>query len=431
MVNHDTIFAEATVAGRAGVSVVRVSGPNAFKVCERLSGSVPRPRHAALRRLKRADGLILDQALVIAFPGPGSFTGEDVVELQLHGSIAVVSAVLGEIGKVSDCRIAEPGEFTRRSLQNGKMDLTQVEGLADLIEAQTEAQRRQAQTIFSGAFRSLVDDLRNSLIRAAALLEAVIDFADEEVPEDVSDEVVTLLDSCMEIMRKEIDGQRFAERVRTGFEIAIVGAPNSGKSTLLNRLAGRDVAITSIHAGTTRDIIEVQMDLDGVPVTMLDTAGLREADDPVEQIGVERARARAEASDIRVFLVDESGAQVKGFVRGDVVLRCKADLLDNPEDGVSGLTGFGIDRLIKNLTSELRDRVACAGLVTRSRHLQAFERSIGSLRSARDIVLGGTSEYDIAAEEIRSSQRALDAVIGRVDVENLLDVIFASFCVGK
>lgn len=427
----DTIFAPATAPGRAGVSVIRVSGPDALDVCRQVAGDAPTPRVAALRSLRRADGEVLDTGLVLLFRAPHSFTGEDVIEFQVHGSVAIVDALLAELVTLRGCRMAEPGEFTRRALQNGKMDLTQVEGLADLIEAQTEAQREQAQAVVSGAFRDLVEDLRSTLIRAAALLEAVIDFADEEVPEDVSGEVVDLLDRAIGVLRSQIEGQRFAERVRKGFEVAIVGAPNSGKSTLLNALAGRDVAITSVHAGTTRDVIEVQMDLDGVPVTVLDTAGLREAEDPVERIGVERAQARAERADIRVVLLSGEDHPRLEMRPGDIVLRSKADLIGDPEDAISGLTGFGVDRLVRQLGHELRGRVQKAGLATRERHLQAFVQSVGDLERARATVLGGSEEYDIAAEEIRSALRSMDVVIGRVDVENLLDVIFASFCLGK
>lgn len=427
----NTIFAQATVPGRAGITVLRISGPDAFTGCRHLTGDLPPQRRACLRELRRSDGEVLDHALVLVFGRPHSFTGEDVVELQVHGSVAIVGALVAELGSMPGFRMAEPGEFTRRALQNGKMDLTQVEGLADLIEAQTEAQREHAQSVFSGGFRDLVEELRAWLVRAAALLEAVIDFADEDVPEDVSDEVVALLDRAIEVLRKEIDGQRFAERIRKGFEVAIVGAPNSGKSTLLNALAGRDVAITSVHAGTTRDVIEVQMDLDGVPVTVLDTAGLREAQDPVERIGVARAQSRAEGADIRVFLLGPEDAPQLDVRGGDVVVRSKADLIGDPEDGLSGLTGFGVDRLVSQLGRELRGRVEKAGLATRTRHLQAFNQSVGNLGAARLIVLGGDDMYDIAAEEIRSAVRCLDVVIGRVDVENLLDVIFSSFCLGK
>lgn len=427
----NTIFATATARGRAGVSVIRISGPDAFVACNVLAGGPVEPRRATLRAVKARDGSVLDHALVITFEGPSSFTGEDVVEFQLHGSVAVEKAVLSELARVPGFALADPGEFTRRALVNGKLDLTQVEGLADLVEAQTEAQRRQAQRVFSGEFTSVIEDIRVPLIRAASLLEAVIDFADEEVPEDVSEEVSDLIDTVLTTVRGQIDGQKYAERVRNGFEVAIVGKPNVGKSTLLNMLAGREAAITSHIAGTTRDVIEVQMDLSGIPVTFLDTAGLRDTDDPVEKIGVERAIDRAKNADVRVFLV-ESGEQPELVVeQDDIVLVSKADLSGSTEQGISGKTGLGVDSLMRNLTSVLSGRVSSASLATRDRHLNAFERATEYLTSAKALTSLGSESYDIAAEELRSALRALDAVIGRVDVENLLDEIFSSFCLGK
>ncbi|WP_373050624.1 tRNA uridine-5-carboxymethylaminomethyl(34) synthesis GTPase MnmE, partial [Thalassovita aquimarina] len=300
----DTIFALATAHGKAGVAVIRVSGPLAHSAGERLAGMLPDPRKAGLRLLRDGQGVRLDEALVLTFPDKSSFTGEAVVELQLHGSVAVVASVLRELGNMDGLRQAEPGEFTRRALENGRLDLAQVEGLADLIEAETEAQRRQALRVLSGDLGNRAEEWRRDLIRAASLLEATIDFADEDIPVDVSPEVNELLDRVIASLSKEIAGVSAAERVRTGFEVAIVGAPNVGKSTLLNALAGRDAAITSEYAGTTRDVIEVRMDLAGLPVTLLDTAGLRETQDKVEEIGIKRARERAGLADLRVFLVE-------------------------------------------------------------------------------------------------------------------------------
>ena len=301
----DTIFAQATALGRAGVSVVRISGPLAHEICARIAGPLPAHRASALRMVKDVDGGFIDQALILRFDAPASFTGEDVVELHLHGSIAIMRRVLGELGQFEGARVAQPGEFTRRALENGRLDLVQVEGLADLIEAETEAQRKQALRVLSGALGEKIENWRRSLIRAAALLEATIDFADEDVPVDVSDEVRDLLDGVDNALLREIEGTKAAERIRTGFEVAIVGAPNVGKSTLLNRLAGREAAITSSIAGTTRDVIEVRMDLGGLPVTLLDTAGIRDSTDEIETLGVELALRRASQADLRIFLLDE------------------------------------------------------------------------------------------------------------------------------
>ncbi len=289
----DTIFAQASAPGRAGVAVIRISGPRAFAIAEKITGKRPKGRESALRNLRGAEGEVIDQALMLSFPGPNSFTGEDVVELQVHGSIAVVRAMLSLLATLPETRMAEAGEFTRRALENEKLDLVQVEGLADLIEAETEAQRKQALRVLSGHLGARIEDWRKDLIRAAALLEATIDFADEEVPVDVTPEVDALLTKVGEELQAEARGTYVAERVRNGFEVAIIGAPNAGKSTLLNALAGRDAAITSEIAGTTRDVIEVRMDLGGLPVTLLDTAGLRDSDErlrPSESSGPSNAR---------------------------------------------------------------------------------------------------------------------------------------------
>ncbi len=349
----DTVFALATASGKAGVAVVRISGPLAHQAGIALCGSLPEPRHTALRDVRDSEGNLIDTALVLSFQGPASFTGEDVVELQLHGSIAVTSAVLRVLSQQSGLRMAEPGEFTRRALENGRLDLAQVEGLADLIDADSEAQRRQAQRVLSGELGRLAQDWRQKLIRAAALLEATIDFADEDVPTDVTPEVNALLMSVRADMEKEIVGVEINERIRSGFEVAIVGAPNVGKSTLLNALAGRDAAITSEYAGTTRDVIEVRMELAGLPVTLLDTAGLRETDDFVEGIGISRAVQRADLADIRVFLTEDTDSLGIEIKPEDIVLRPKADTLANKKDAVSGKTGEGITDLVARLTSIL------------------------------------------------------------------------------
>ncbi len=271
----DTIYALASARGKAGVAVVRISGPLAFLAVKNLTGDVPSARRTALRILRDAAGEVLDEALVICFEKGASFTGEESAELQLHGSIAIVNAVLRTLSEMEGLRLAEAGEFTRRALENERLDLAQVEGLADLIEAETEAQRRQALKVFSGVLGEKVERWRTALVRAAALIEATIDFADEEVPVDVSPEVLELIATVMLDLETEARGAKMAERIRDGFEVAIVGPPNAGKSTLLNALAGRDAAITSEVAGTTRDVIEVRMELGGLPVTLLDTALLK------------------------------------------------------------------------------------------------------------------------------------------------------------
>ncbi len=427
----DTIFAQATAMGRAGVSVVRISGPLAHDISIRMVGQLPPPRATALRMVKDRSGGFIDQALVLCFEAPNSFTGEDVVELHLHGSIAIMRRVLAELGSFEGARLAEPGEFTRRALENGRLDLVQVEGLADLIEAETEAQRKQALRVLSGELGNKVESWRTKLIRAAALLEATIDFADEDVPIDVSDEVRDLLQTVRASLEQEIRGTDAAERIRSGFEVAIVGPPNVGKSTLLNRLAGRDAAITSNIAGTTRDVIEVRMDLGGLPVTLLDTAGIRDSEDEIETLGVARALSRAEGADLRIFLTTSGEALPLKPTEHDLILTAKADLTGAPFPAISGTTGAGIDTLLERIQTVLEDAASGAGLATHARHAVAMELAVMGLEKANALLESGPDLYDLAAAELRIGIRALEALVGRIDAENLLDEIFASFCLGK
>ncbi|MGO4914609.1 tRNA uridine-5-carboxymethylaminomethyl(34) synthesis GTPase MnmE [Pseudogemmobacter sp. W21_MBD1_M6] len=428
----DTIYALATARGKAGVAIVRLSGPSALAAVARLAGSLPLDRVAGLRKLTDSQGIHLDDALVLTFKGPHSFTGEDTAELQLHGSQATVAAVLRTLSDIETLRLADPGEFTRRALENGRLDLAQVEGLADLVEAETESQRRQALRVLSGALGDKAERWRKRLIRAAALLEATIDFVDEDVPVDVSPEVLELLDSVVDELRVESEGTKISERIRDGFEVAIVGPPNAGKSTLLNALAGREAAITSEYAGTTRDVIEVRMDLRGLAVTVLDTAGLRETDDVVENIGIGRAIERAKAADLRVFLRDPEQTEIDLTpVDGDIELIGKADLRPDTKDGISGVTGQGVSILVDRIAAVLLERAGRAATATRERHRIAINKGISALEIARIEVMNGPDRAELAAEDLRAAIRAMDALVGRVDVENILDEIFASFCLGK
>jgi len=307
----------------------------------------------------------------------------------------------------------------------------QVEGLGDLIEAETEAQRKQALRILSGHLGQRVEGWRENLIRAAALLEVTIDFADEDVPVDVSPEVRDLLGTVNEELKREIAGTHTAERIRTGFEVAIIGRPNAGKSTLLNALAGRDAAITSSVAGTTRDVIEVRMDLGGLPVTLLDTAGLRDGADEVEAIGIDRALMRAAQADLRIFLVEEDEQLPVEMQAGDIRVLPKADLRSNAAGSVSGVTGQGVSQLVDEVQGILSARSLTAGLATHERHRVALQKAADGLAFAMSVLDHGPDQYDIAAEELRHSIRALESLVGRIDVENLLDVVFSSFCLGK
>lgn len=426
----DTIYSLATGRGKAGVAVIRVSGPQAIDCAQHLAGFRPSSRVPSLRRLHDEDGALIDEALVLFFMAGQSFTGEDVVEFQTHGSPAIVAAVLDQLSAMDGVRLAEPGEFTRRALENGCLDLAQVEGLADLIDAETEAQRKQAVRVFDGALSERTEAWRSDLIRAAALLEATIDFADEDVPVDVTPEVEQLTKGVLAQIKKEAAGFGAAERIRDGFEVAILGEPNIGKSTLLNTLAGRDAAITSSIAGTTRDVIEVQMDLKGLPVTFLDTAGLRETSDEVEGLGIQRALSRAESADLRVILTDNGVLPPALQTRpSDIVRVGKAD--QGAASGVSGRTGAGVDALINDVVHVLETKASGASLAIRARHREALEKGAASLQTALDELEHGMERSELAAEELRIAIRALETLVGRIDVETLLDEIFASFCLGK
>ena len=420
----DTIFALASAPGKAGVSIFRISGSGAQDIAIKLCGNLPICRGL---RVLRYNETVLDKVLVLSFKQGASFTGEDVIEFHCHGSPAVVATISDSLSAVG-ARLADPGEFTRRALQNERLDLCQVEGLSDLIEAETEVQRRQAYALMDGGLTDKVDRWRANLVRATALVEVTIDFVDEDVPVDVSVEVNTLISSVVRDLQSEIEGSFVAERVREGFEVAIIGPPNIGKSTLLNTLAGRQAAITSEIAGTTRDVIEVRMDLNGIPVTFLDTAGLRETKDKIEELGVVLARKRAELADLRVFLTLDGKTIGLGVDPGsdDLVLRGKAD----DGGGISGKTGAGLDQMIKHITRVLGDRVSFAQSAVRQRHRLAMKDAINYIFQAKKL-LASNGESELIAMELNTALHAMNSIIGRVGVEDLLDEIFASFCLGK
>ena len=430
----DTIFALSTAPGKAGVAVIRLSGPLSGEAVRKLCGNLPEPRQAAFRRLSDSAGEFLDEAIVIFFPEGRSYTGECVCELHVHGARAIIEAIIGYLGSMPGLRLADAGEFTLRALGNGKMGLVEVEGLADLLDAETEAQRRQACKSFDGAFSRKIESWRSGLIECAALIEAAIDFSEEDLPIDPAYEVIDRLRTVSANLRAEIEGIGIAERVREGFEIAIVGAPNTGKSTLLNYLAGREAAITSEIAGTTRDVIEVAMDISGFSATFLDTAGIRESTDPIEKIGVNRTLNRATAADMRVFLLNSADSESYGIKprHGDLILRAKADLLANgTEAAVSGKTGKGVSEMVSRIAKELQNRAAVVGVATRQRHGIAISSAISYLESADNELNGNVVRIEIAAEEVRKAIGSLESLLGRVDAEHVLGEIFGRFCIGK
>jgi len=439
-----TIFALATAPGRAGVAVLRLSGPAARTALSALAGSVPPPRHAQYARFRDpASGEIIDDGLALFFAGPRSFTGEDVAELQVHGSRAVVRALIDALAGLPGLRLAEPGEFTRRAFENGKLDLTAAEGVADLVAAETMAQRRQAQRQLAGDLGRLYESWRERLLRGLARLEAEIDFPEEGLPSNLwCDFASDIRDIVCEVARHLADNHR-GERLREGVAIAIIGPPNAGKSSLMNALARRDVAITSATAGTTRDVIEVALDLGGYPVVLADTAGLRASADPIEVEGVQRAEARAANADLRLLVVDANTPEevpgLAGMVGADtLVIANKIDLggdagwADRLGMGtamrLSVLSGIGMPELLERLHAEVARRFAPghAPVITRARHREALIDCLAALRR-----FGAARLPELATEDLRMATRCLGRITGRVGVEDMLDLLFREFCIGK
>ncbi len=450
--DRDTIFALSSGRPPAAIAVIRVSGPRAGFALEQLIGRVPQARRASLARLRDpATGEVIDEGLALWFPAPNSETGQDMAELQVHGGRAVIAAVLAALGKLAGLRHAEAGEFTRRAFENGRMDLTAVEGLADLVAAETEAQRRQAFQQLKGLLGARAESWRQRLVEALALVEAGIDFSDEDdVPQDLMARSLELIRPLADEISKAGAGQ--GERLREGLRVAIAGPPNAGKSTLFNRLARREAAIVSPFPGTTRDVLEVHFDLGGYPVTVLDTAGIREANDPVEREGVRRANEQAAGADLVLWVLDASEAE--GRLPGCRSARMpsgpatwfvvnKIDLLaGKPQRNeykfikgseihfISGTTGEGVDELVNALSGFAETFFTPEpALVTRARQRAHLREIVLALQGAEEAAAEGREE--IMAEQLRLATRAMGKLLGRVDVEDVLDVIFRDFCIGK
>jgi tRNA modification GTPase len=444
---NDTVFAPATAPGRAAVAVVRLSGPRSGEALTALAGRRPPPRRAVVRKLRDSAGRVLDEALVLWMPNPASYTGEDSAELHLHGGPAVVAGVLEALAGLG-LRLAEPGEFTRRALENGRLDLAQAEGVADLIEAETEAQRRQALAQLDGALGRAREAWRSDLVEALALFESAVDFPDEDLPEDVAARARPAIERLLSALHSALEGVERAERVRDGYAIALTGAPNAGKSTLLNALSRREAAIVTATPGTTRDVIEVTLQLAGYKVILADTAGLRDTLDEVEAEGVRRARRRAEAADLRLWVVDGAGDEASPapdvLRSGDLCLVAKADLPvgDAAARALAEAASLGLDphRLSAHRSEDIaaleavlsRHVIAALGSAeppsaTRLRHAALLAEAVQRLESA----LALSEEPELAAEDVRLAARALDRITGKIGPEDVLDRIFSTFCIGK
>jgi tRNA modification GTPase len=436
--SRDTIFALSTAPGRAGVAVVRVSGPGAARALEALSGKpAPAPRTATKTGFLDGQGNLIDRGLAIFFKAPASFTSEDIAEFHVHGGRAVIDALLSALAALG-LRPAEAGEFTRRAVENGKLDLTQAEAIADLVDAETSAQRLQALRQYDGSLAELYEGWRDDLIRSVAWAEAAIDFSDEELPADMLAKTKLGISKIVEKIKRHTNDSSRGEILREGLHLTVIGPPNAGKSSLVNALARRDVAIVAETAGTTRDVIEVRMDLGGYPVTVADTAGLRDTSEAIEAEGVRRALVRAEAADLVLLLLDGSAAYpmagLPANTRADLTIFNKSDLpWPGKRDGIaiSLRTGAGLDSMIAALTDAVRERLESpneAPVLTRKRHRHALEQAVRSLQHA---LTAPDDHPELLAEDLRLALRSLGRITGRVDVEELLDAVFKDFCIGK
>ena len=442
-----TIYALSTGPGISGIAVIRISGPETSKVIEILTNKkLPKPRIASLRKINKINtSELIDEGLILWFPGPESYTGEDMAEIQVHGSKAVIDALHSSISKIENCRLAEPGEFTKLAFQNGKINLLKAESIADLISSETEIQRQQAIKIMDGKSADQFNFLREKLLKILSYVEAKIDFPDEDLPNNILDEIKNNSNDVIKKIEKILNDQKVGERIREGFKIAILGPTNAGKSSLINHLSNRDVAIVSEVAGTTRDVIETHLNIDGYPVIISDTAGIRESKDEIEKKGIKLSLNRAEEADLKLVVVDAKSPDftdvLKGLLDENAILVInKSDLLEKEIDSeikninhvlISIKDNKNIDELISKIKNNLKNKFITSDdiLITRERHRQHLEQCLDHLNNfnkKKEI-----EDFDKAAEDLRLATRHLGMIVGKVDVEEILGSIFNDFCIGK
>ena len=442
-----TIYALSTGPGIAGVAVIRVSGSNSAEVVKKITGlKLPPPRVATLSKFnKNGTKELIDEGVIIWFPAPNSYTGEDLAEFHVHGSRAVINAMHSTISKVKKCRLAEPGEFTKRAFQNGKINLLKAESIADLVSSETEIQRKQALKIMGGKSSDKFNSWRGKLLKTLSHIEAKIDFPDENLPQNIISEIKKTSNNVLKEIKKTLNDQKVGERIREGFKIAILGPPNSGKSSLLNYLSKRDVAIVSEIAGTTRDVIETHLNLNGYPVIVSDTAGIRSSKNEIEKKGIKIALNRAEDADLKLVIVSAKNADFTKVLKG--LLTKNAILVVNKSDLIKGKLNskfkkyehvlisikkdLNLNKLITKIKSKLKNRFTTAEdiLITRERHRQSLMNCLQHLEKFRKNK--SVQDFDKAAEDLRLATRHLGMIVGKVDVEELLDSIFNDFCIGK
>ena len=442
-----TIYALSTGPGISGVAIVRVSGIEVKKIIQLLTNKpLPHARVATLRKINKINtSELIDEAIILWFPGPESYTGEDMAEFHIHGSRAVIDALHHSISEVENCRLAEPGEFTKLAFQNGKINLLKAESIADLISAETEIQRQQAIKIMNGKSANKFNELREKLLKILSHVEAKIDFPDEDLPEDILKNIKKISNQVILSIKKILDDQKVGERIREGFKIAIIGPTNAGKSSLLNHLSNRDVAIVSEIAGTTRDVIETHLNIDGYPVIVSDTAGIRESKNEIEKKGIKLALNTADNADLKLIVIDAKNPDFKGVLRelmdeNAVLVINKSDLLENNLDMeikkydhvlISVKNGHNLNDLILKIKNKLKDKFISSEdiMITRERHRQHLEQSLDYLKKFEE--KNTVKDFDKAAEDLRLATRHLGMIVGKVDVEEVLGSIFIDFCIGK
>jgi tRNA modification GTPase len=442
-----TIYALSTGPGISGIAVIRISGENTKKVINVLTGKdIPEPRVATLRKINKINtSELIDEGIILWFPGPESYTGEDMAEIQVHGSKAVIDAIHSSISIIENCRLAEPGEFTKLAFQNGKINLLKAESIADLISSETEIQRQQAIKIMNGKSADQFNFLREKLLKILSHVEAKIDFPDEDLPNDILEEIKKSSDDVLKNIKKILNDQKVGERIREGFKIAILGPTNAGKSSLLNHLSNRDVAIVSEIAGTTRDVIETHLNIDGYPVIVSDTAGIRESKNEIERKGIKLSLNRAEEADLKLVVVDAKNLNftdvLKGLLDENAILVInKSDLLERDIDPeikklnhvlISIKENLHIDELILKIKDNLKNKFISSDdiLITRERHRQHLEQCLEHLKDFNK--KKELEDFDKAAEDLRLATRHLGMIVGKVDVEEILGSIFNDFCIGK
>jgi tRNA modification GTPase len=442
-----TIYALSSGPGVSGIAVIRISGQETSKAIELLTGkSVPKPRVATLRKINKINtSELIDEGIILWFPGPESYTGEDMAEIQVHGSKAVIDALHTSISYIENCRLAEPGEFTKLAFQNGKLNLLKAESIADLISSETEIQRQQAIKIMNGKSADKFNYLREKLLKILSYVEAKIDFPDEDLPNDILKKIKKSSDDVLKNIEKILNDQKVGERIREGFKIAILGPTNAGKSSLLNHLSNRDVAIVSEIAGTTRDVIETHLNIDGYPVIVSDTAGIRESKNEIERKGIKLSLNRAEEADLKLVVVDAKNLDftdvLKGLLNQNAILVInKSDLLKGDIDPeikkldhvlISIKENLNIDELISKIKNNLKIKFITSDdiLITRERHRQHLEQCLEHLKNFNK--KNEDEDFDKAAEDLRLATRHLGMIVGKVDVEEILGSIFNDFCIGK